>query len=192
MFKCSKTQRVPFNWKTPFGYLMVLAFYIIGNFCTTLSSLSTICLLIGSCWLFNAFARDVTNDLALLKVNHFKHRHGREFYKRFCNIVHRYSDLKKLSGDKFFDWMPCSYKYLSLISQLLSLWIHFFLTNFYFTVRFVRAFNIIYGLKNLMIFFWVYTTIFTSLFVYLMQLVKCSFEYFWNVILIWNSITFYA
>lgn len=58
-------------------------------------------------------------------------------------------------------------------------------THSLFSIRFVKVFNIVYGVKNLIIFFWVYTTIFAAVFVYLMQLVKCFFNTFLLVELVW-------
>lgn len=63
-----------------------------------MSAIPTICLLIGSCLMFNTFATDITNDLTSLKIGHSNRHQKQEFYNRFRHILHLYADIKELSN----------------------------------------------------------------------------------------------
>lgn len=61
-----------------------------------------ICFLLGCCWLFICFAKEVTNDLSLLNINGRRKRNRFEVKQRFCNIVRVYTDVKELSVIELF------------------------------------------------------------------------------------------
>lgn len=90
-------QRLPFNAKTPIGYIFFLIFNSSVAFCVLFSIMPAICFLTGSCWLFILFAKDITNDLKLLEINGKLKRNRAEGKRRFCRIVRVYSDVKELS-----------------------------------------------------------------------------------------------
>lgn len=99
-FRFKKHFRLPFNQKTPIGYLSLSLFNIIGMFCLIFTSVPILCLLIGSCWLFICFANDITNDLQWLSIGgttKLKRRRMKEVMDRLCKIVQIHSDLKQLS-----------------------------------------------------------------------------------------------
>lgn len=94
-------KRVPFNWKTPIGYVQLLILFDVLCFCCVFSVIPTVTLLIGFPLLFNAFVEDITHDLTFLnnKYSSSYRKNRREFRKRFCNIIRLHSDLKELSAN---------------------------------------------------------------------------------------------
>lgn len=86
--------RVPFDWKTPFGYFLILIMQFITCISTTYPCKATICYLVGSFWAIFAIAEDITTDFHKLKP---KRRH---FTKNFHKAVEQYTNVKELSGMK--------------------------------------------------------------------------------------------
>lgn len=60
--------RLPFNLRTPFGYILLLIFYMPGIFCVIYAAVPPICFYAASCLLFIAFVKDIENDLNVLMV----------------------------------------------------------------------------------------------------------------------------
>lgn len=94
-------KRVPFNWRTPFGYLLYVVFFFVGGFCISISATTTISFATGSFLLFISFVEDATNDLVRLNVDKKSKSHGFEVKTRFHSAVHDYSDLKELKAHSF-------------------------------------------------------------------------------------------
>lgn len=96
--------RLPYNWKTPLGYLITLVFQAVAAISTFLSFIPTICLLCGSCFLIIAFVDDISNDLDILNnidgggMSRPCHRIVKE---RFCNTIQFHTDLKGLVTVKY-------------------------------------------------------------------------------------------
>lgn len=93
---------MPYNWKSPFGYILTLAYedFMLRSGITYFLS-PFICFLIGSCFLVKAFIEDVTNDLSSLNVSRtstsgFEDRLAR-IEISFGNVVHYHSHVKQLS-----------------------------------------------------------------------------------------------
>lgn len=84
--------RVPFDWRTPFGYLLLILIYEVGCFGICFSCATSISFIIGSPWLFVVIAKDITADLKHLDTNDQQQIHA-----RLRNIIHHFSDLKELS-----------------------------------------------------------------------------------------------
>lgn len=95
--------RLPFNWKTPVGYLVAWIFQSIGFFYTLYQSPSWIGMYFGSCWLFVSFAKDIANDFPQLNATKAERRSYCELKGRFCRIVQFHSDMKELSGIDSFE-----------------------------------------------------------------------------------------
>lgn len=105
IFECRKfffsEKRVPFNWKTPFGYSLYMIFFTVGGSCLTYSATTTMSLCIGAILLFISFIDSATNDLICLSFDENSKRTGLEVKTHFFSIVHTYWELKELSA-KFF------------------------------------------------------------------------------------------
>lgn len=95
--------RSPINWKTPIGYISLLLIQFVGVFTAALVALPNVTFLIGSTWLFNCIAKDVTNDLAGLNVNRKSISNRKVVRERFCSIVKLFSELKQLSDSMHID-----------------------------------------------------------------------------------------
>lgn len=98
--------RLPFNWRTPLGYLMALILQAASTYVTLLSVSPSIILLVGSCWILILFIHDITNDLSKLSaikhdqlLSSGKNTNGK-IKRRFCKIVRNFSDVKELSVGK--------------------------------------------------------------------------------------------
>lgn len=93
--------RLPFNWRTPHGYLIALSIESIVITCIIFSSFPHICFFIGSCWSISSFMDDIHSDLAVLIVT--KKRLNRNDEKKFkqtiSNIVQDVTDAKELSSN---------------------------------------------------------------------------------------------
>lgn len=87
----------PFDWKTPLGYLVAF----VSEYAWSLSAAS-VCMQIfvfifGTSYFFITFANDIAKDLAGLNMSARPSDGHREakILKRFCEIVHIYSDIKE-------------------------------------------------------------------------------------------------
>lgn len=145
--------RVPFNWRTPFGYLLYAVFFIAGGLTISMSATATISFCIGSFMLVISFVEDATNDLTSLNVEENSKSYDIDVKIRFHSAVRAYSDLKELS-------------------VIFSLIEFKSLKNDFFFHRFIDEFNIIFKYKILLVFFWNQLTIFTSIVIFLALLVK--------------------
>lgn len=88
--------RLPFDWHTPFGYLVAFFCQYIGSACIMTGYIQFFSLLFGSFWLFIVIADDMTNELATLN-NIVKTTNGNrmELMKRFCHIIQTYADAQE-------------------------------------------------------------------------------------------------
>lgn len=91
--------RLPFNWRTPFGYLIAFFVQNTGAFAVILSSSTVLSFLIGSCWLLFTIIRDIYKDLKYLKCKKKLRRCDRNLKINFYHIVKLYLDTKQLSND---------------------------------------------------------------------------------------------
>lgn len=93
---------LPFNAKTPFGYLIALAAETATTFVTVFSFVPIISFFVGSAWLAITFIEEITNDLTELnlitKASHQNNNNNNELKERFCYIIRFYSDTKQLSA----------------------------------------------------------------------------------------------
>lgn len=88
--------RLPFNWKTPVGYSIVLAFESIVLSSIGLTCVPLISFIVGSCWLTNSFVKDIASDLINFNV---KKKRGtqRRAKKHLCKVINDFADAKQLS-----------------------------------------------------------------------------------------------
>lgn len=90
--------RWPFDWRTPFGYLVAL----IGQ-CAAAGSMITVSfpflnMIFGSCWIFIVIAGDITNDVAAFNdtVEILSSTSDRaESLERIRDIIQNCSDAKQ-------------------------------------------------------------------------------------------------
>lgn len=64
---------------------------------TFLCVASLICFLIGACWLFIHFVKDIADDLSALNVSETSDSNRKEMMKSFCAIIQSYTDVTELS-----------------------------------------------------------------------------------------------
>lgn len=90
--------RLPFDWHTPFGYFVAAFIQIIAAICTNVFLIGVACPFLGACWLIISFSKDITNDLAHLKVRKLSNEKHREKLKQdFCRVFKLHSDAMQLS-----------------------------------------------------------------------------------------------
>lgn len=92
--------RLPFDWKTPFGYPVALLCQTLAVYASILCVIPCICNVIGSSWIFTASINDICNDLPLLIVGGRSLQNRENTKKRFCKFVQFYLDSKELSVKK--------------------------------------------------------------------------------------------
>lgn len=93
-------RRLPFNWKTPLGYSIAIAFEGATLHSVTLGFTPIFCIFLGSAWLEIAFIEDIANDLAEVNssIDASNGNKRRDLTERFCYIIRFYSDAKQLSS----------------------------------------------------------------------------------------------
>lgn len=94
--------RIPFDWKTPLGYLAAFIFIYASLFGSLLCLIPILCLSLGSAWLVGSLVNDIAND-----VHDFNHAFNKKSNKnrrktmensaeRFYSILPDFSDIKEL------------------------------------------------------------------------------------------------
>lgn len=91
--------RLPFDWRTPFGYLVTLAAEYTSINSAVFGFTPIISFFIGSGWFAIWIVKDITSDLAALKDQQVStKRRQKELKKKFYYIVRFYSDARELSA----------------------------------------------------------------------------------------------
>lgn len=88
--------RLPFDWKTPFGYFLASIFFAGAIYCLLFGIIPVVCLFVGSCWLFISFAKDMTNEISKLNAS-AKAKDYCELKRRFSKLIEMHVDVKKFS-----------------------------------------------------------------------------------------------
>lgn len=89
--------RLPFNWRTPLGYAIALSVQGLAAYFTLVSISTVVCFLVGSCWLFISFIKEVSEDLCVLYDDKSAKRNHADLSKYYSNIIQTYADVKQLS-----------------------------------------------------------------------------------------------
>lgn len=89
--------RLPFNWTTPFGYLVAYSILCVTVFCSYYCTYLVTCFLIGICWLSIKCVEDITNDLRALSFSKGTKDSHQKLKRSLINIVQMHSDVKQLS-----------------------------------------------------------------------------------------------
>lgn len=84
--------RLPFNWKTPFGYFCAFLLACIVTYAILYTILPVICIGIGTCVLMVPFLKDALNNFHISDD-----KNGTEIKKIFYSVVEDFLDLKQLS-----------------------------------------------------------------------------------------------
>lgn len=92
-------QRIPWDWYEPLKYVVALISQVIGAICTLYCVAPVISYMIGSCWLFCAFIKDITSELHVLRADRPSNGRQNERKKHLCKIIRLYSDVKELSDN---------------------------------------------------------------------------------------------
>lgn len=101
--KCSlsPSSRLPFNWKTPFGYVIAMIIFAEVTFYILCCGVIGVCLLFGSCWLIQSIVQDIAHDMNALDVPKKKWQQNRmEMRIMFNNLIDDFSHAKELSGKR--------------------------------------------------------------------------------------------
>lgn len=155
---------VPFNWKTLFGYSMVLFDESLHEFCTCVFLSSILCFLVGTCWIVTTIITDIRNEFSLLMNEQFN---DRESPCEMCSqneldiyhILQFYEDAKQLSKH----WSSSSENALIIFHSNDSQ---------YLNVRCVNDYNEVHEFIITGIFLWTTLTICCSLLVLHAEIVK--------------------
>lgn len=91
---------MPFNWKSPIGYVFATIFISVSSFSILLCLTLTLSFLIGNCWLFISFAKDISSDWMILDFGGRLYRRHPKVKKRIYEIVQLHSDVKQLSDNE--------------------------------------------------------------------------------------------
>lgn len=89
--------RLPFNWKTPFGYAVALLAQFTGSYAVLFCASTVFGLFGGSIWLFISITQDINNDLKHLKFKKKLTKSDQCMKVQFYKIVRFYLDAKQLS-----------------------------------------------------------------------------------------------
>lgn len=131
--------RLPFNWKTPFGYLIATVFFSLASWAVLYALTLTLSFYAGACSLFSTFAKDITCQVSRLIVDGKSTRSHKKFKKRFCRIILLDSRVKQLS------WSWDQHSYIDYSNEIHS--------NILFP-RIMSEFNGIYEFITFNYFLW--------------------------------------
>lgn len=91
-------KRLPFDWKTPYGFLVTVSTQAASCFCVIYDVAPHVGFMFGSCILIIAFIEDIANEFtALAAPSKSLARRHMQMKKRLFNIIKLYSNVKQLS-----------------------------------------------------------------------------------------------
>lgn len=88
--------RLPFDWKTPFGYSLAWFAQAVAAHSTVLHLNLVVSFLIGSCYFVISILKDIAKDFATLNSTKTSDINHREMTGHFCNIVQFHTDARQL------------------------------------------------------------------------------------------------
>lgn len=110
--------RLPFDWKTPYGYMIVACMKVAASFSATFIATVFICLMIGSCWSIKLHIKATTYNVSMLKMGKKSFKNVQKCKKRISTIVQDFIETKQLScwtGLRLF----CLFIYAELVNSIL-------------------------------------------------------------------------
>lgn len=93
-------RRLPFNWRTPLGYLMATTFEFVSLFGIVPNIAPSACFAIGASVWVNSFVNDIAQDVNDMNAMHNHLKQQRDFNamnRRFIAIIQDFSDAKEFS-----------------------------------------------------------------------------------------------
>lgn len=101
--KCEKKKflnldfgRFPFDWRTPYGYLVAFIAQYMGVMAFTSIYTQVINFVYESCWIFVIISRDMQKELTEFNENvQIPNKNRENLMKRFDQLVQTFSDAKK-------------------------------------------------------------------------------------------------
>lgn len=97
------SHRLPFDWKTPHGYLIALILESIVSFTAGSIVVPPVCFVIGACLLITTFVNNIAAEVPHLNVNKRSDGKNQALKSHFCNVIRDIADAKqfsKMSGDQ--------------------------------------------------------------------------------------------
>lgn len=79
------------------GYLVALLAQAFDAYFTLVCAASIICFVVGSCWLFVSFVKDVSQDIFVLNDDKSAKRTHTDLLKYYSDLIQAYADVKQLS-----------------------------------------------------------------------------------------------
>ncbi|XP_055309036.1 uncharacterized protein LOC129572943 [Sitodiplosis mosellana] len=119
---------VPFNWRSPFGYMAIVPFQLIGILSCSEVCVIVLCLFTGLCLVMTTFVSDIEANLDimneyLLKANELNSTQQIELNNRLYTIIKFHSDAKEsamMFSKTFRKAIACYFTYATIsISSLL-------------------------------------------------------------------------
>lgn len=97
IFYLIHSRMLPFDWKTPFGYLGAWLSEVTGCFATYAVAIPLNGFIFASSWLFIAINDDLTEELATFNTDlgTLNENGYLDLMQRFCDIIQLYSDAKE-------------------------------------------------------------------------------------------------
>lgn len=96
--------RFPFDWRTPLGYVVAVAFEFISFFGLISNVTPSACFALGSCiWSNHVFVTQIIPNVYNLNVMSTGRRDFRAIKKLFNDIVQDYADIKEFSAPHAID-----------------------------------------------------------------------------------------
>lgn len=89
--------RVPFNWRTPYGYLIVHFSTLQITYYIFMESTFNLSLAIGICCFMAASANDIKAKINEIHSSNAQNEESTEFYKKVCGILKFHMTMKQLS-----------------------------------------------------------------------------------------------
>lgn len=114
--------RLPFDWKNPYGYVIIFIMDYITAFYVMSIMVCQTSLIIGSYWLLISLAKDLSRDL--YKINATK-MNRLQFKREIINFIQYQSDAKRLS-EHWFPFFSLDFQHSSMKFKLFFCFLELF------------------------------------------------------------------
>lgn len=89
--------RFPFDWRTPFGYIVAINCQFIGTVYVSTTTAILVTFFVSICWVLDTFIEDITIDLQNFNDCRTSCSNDRRVMKRICDIVKLYAEVRQFS-----------------------------------------------------------------------------------------------
>lgn len=130
-------RRFPFNWKTPFGYLIAYALEYMGAVHSISIVLCQTTFIIASYWMLISLGKDITNELNTINA---AQEDRLELTMKLSNVIHLHSNAKQLSDFTIFfkrhlSWeLQLDFNFFRLVRDFLNAYEFNILIHFFWTI----------------------------------------------------------